>query len=155
MPTHFHFMLEPKREGCNKILLMGKEMHLQVLSKTIGKTLSSYTQAINIERKTVGNLFQKKTKAKCLTDQLIIDPAYIHNDYLVNCFLYIHNNPLVGKVVDNLNDWPYSSWPDYYKQRADSFCNLRKAKFKIDFREVDFRNSLYQTPNEELIKLIF
>ena len=59
-------MLEPNKEGCEKIWLMGKEMHLQVLSKSIGKTLSSYTQAINIERKTRGNLFQKKQKLNAL-----------------------------------------------------------------------------------------
>jgi hypothetical protein len=53
MPNHFHFMLQPKNEGCETIVLKEKSTHLQVLSKTIGKTLSSYTQAINIQNKTI------------------------------------------------------------------------------------------------------
>ena len=43
MPNHFHFMLQPKKEGCKPIVLNEKTTHLQGLSKTIGKTLSSYT----------------------------------------------------------------------------------------------------------------
>jgi REP-associated tyrosine transposase len=148
-------MLEPNEEGCERIKLMGKETHLQVLSKTIGKTLSSYTQALNIERKTTGNLFQKKTKAKCLTEQLIIDPRFVPNDYLVNCFLYIHNNPLKANIISNLKDWPYSSWPDYYKQKLDSICNINKARMKIDFAKVNFKNSIFQNPDDEIIDLLF
>jgi hypothetical protein len=64
-----HFMLQPKKEGCKPIVLKERVTHLQILSRAIGKTLSSYTQAINIQNNTTGNLFQKKTKGKCLTEQ--------------------------------------------------------------------------------------
>ena len=67
MPNHFHFMIVPNNEGCKNIILGDKITHMQNLSKTIGKTLSSYTKAINIQNQTTGNLFQKKTQAKCLT----------------------------------------------------------------------------------------
>ena len=68
MPNHFHFMLKPNAEACENIILGNKSTHMQNFSKTIGKTLSSYTQAINIQNGTTGNLFQKKTKCKCLSD---------------------------------------------------------------------------------------
>ncbi len=57
MPNHFHFMLVPNEEGCTNIILGEQETHMQVFSKAIGKTLSSYTKAINIQNQTTGNLF--------------------------------------------------------------------------------------------------
>ena len=43
MPNHFHFMLQSKPEGCGNIKILGQSTYLQILSKTIGKTLISYT----------------------------------------------------------------------------------------------------------------
>ena len=123
MPNHFHFMLQPKPEGCIPIKQQDKLSHLQVLSKTIGKTLCSYTQAINIQNKTTGTLFQKKTKAKCLTNISLTFPKYTSQDYLANCFYYIHNNPLIAGLVNELKGWPYSSWPDYYGYRIGTLNN--------------------------------
>ena len=68
MPNHFHFMIVPTEEACENIYLGAKLSDLQNLSSTIGKTLSSYTKAINIQNQTKGNLFQKKTKAKNLNE---------------------------------------------------------------------------------------
>src|SRR5947207_1417728 len=102
MTNHFHFMLEPNTEGCKEITLKEKTTHLQNLSKAIGKTLSSYTQAINIQNNTTGNLFQKKTKAKCLSEQSI-ETSYTSKNYLVNCFFYIHNNPIASQMVKDLS----------------------------------------------------
>jgi len=132
MPTHFHFMLQAKPGGCNTIILKERETHLQHLSKTIGKTLSSYTQAINIQNKTTGNLFQKKTKAKCLTDLPVDTSGFFATDYLLNCFHYIHLNPLTAGLVKNLRDWPYSSWPDYYGHRDGSLCNKEIVVKRLD-----------------------
>jgi len=67
MPNHFHVMLVPNKDGCKNIVLADKETHMQNLSKKIGKSLSSYTKAVNTQNITSGNLFQKKTKAKLLT----------------------------------------------------------------------------------------
>ena len=64
MPNHFHFLVVTNEEACRPIIIRGKETHMQQFSKCIGKTLSSYTQAINIQQNRTGNLFQKKTKAK-------------------------------------------------------------------------------------------
>jgi len=155
MPNHFHFMLQPKKEGCKSIVLKERVTHLQILSKTIGKTLSSYTQAINIQNNTTGNLFQKKTKAKCLTEQSIVEPPYGTKDYLTNCFFYIHNNPLTANLVTDLSQWPYSSWPDYYGLRNGTLCNIEEAMNQIGFREIDFKNTGYQRPDKNIISSLW
>ena len=151
MPNHFHFMLQPKTEGCELMVLQGRTTHLQLLSKTIGKTLSSYAQAINIQNNTTGNLFQKKTKAKCLTEQSTNEPYYGIKDYLTNCFLYIHNNPIEANITSDLSQWPYSSWPDYYGFRNGSLCNVTLAMERIGFTEIDFNSTMYQKPDRKII----
>ena len=92
MPNHFHFMLMPNEEGCKNITLGEKITHMQNFSKAIGKTLSSYTKAINIQNQTTGNLFQKKTQAKDLNANKAQGKFSTH-DYLLTCFYYIHQNP--------------------------------------------------------------
>lgn len=121
MPNHFHLMLVPNTEGCKNIILADKETHLQNLSKTIGKTLSSYTKAINIQNNTAGNLFQRKTQAKLLTGPNRPVERFSIQDYLLTCFHYIHQNPLKARLVNNLKDWLYSSYPDYYCGRNGGF----------------------------------
>jgi putative transposase len=155
MPNHFHFMIQPKKEGCETIILKEKTTHLQNLSKAIGKTLSSYTQAINIQNNATGNLFQKKTRAKCLSEQSILEPPYSTRDYLVNCFFYIHNNPLTANIIDDLKQWPYSSWPDYYGFRNGTLCNMQRAMQRIGFSEIDFKNTMYQKPDKKIISSLW
>ena len=155
MPNHFHFMLLPKPEGCSNIKILGQSTYLQVLSKTIGKTLSSYTQAINIQNGTTGTLFQKKTKAKCLTDISFTVPKYTSQDYLANCFYYIHLNPLEAGLVNDLKSWQYSSWPDYYGQRKGKLCNKEMFMTRAGFSHLDFDISKQVTIDKKIIEHIW
>ena len=84
MPNHFHCMLVPNEEGCKHIVLAGKDTHMQNLSKVIGKTLSSYTKALNVQNKTTGNLFQKKTKAKLLTGPNSLIENFSTHEYVLS-----------------------------------------------------------------------
>ncbi|MEO7923810.1 MAG: hypothetical protein ABIR30_09025 [Chitinophagaceae bacterium] len=125
MPNHFHFMLSPKSGGCAYIPHQGQVSHLQVLSKTIGKTLSSYAQAINIQRGTSGTLFQKKTKAKCLAESSFSLDS--NRNYLHHCFWYIHENPVKAGLCKNKSDWIYSSWKEYNEPFENGLCDRELA----------------------------
>jgi putative transposase len=155
MPNHFHFMLLAKPEGCETILLKEKATDLQVLSKTIGKTLSSYTQAINIQNKTTGNLFQKKTKAKCLTDLSVDVTEFPVTEYLLNCFYYIHFNPIEAKLEKRLEEWPYSSWPDYYGFRNGDLCSKEKAIKTLGLTSFDYKTFDDFIFNEKIMERIW
>jgi putative transposase len=151
MPNHFHFMIVPNEEGCRNIVLKERETHMQSLSKAIGKTLSSYTQAINIEQTRTGNLFQKKTKAKCLTDQ----NSQIPFDYLKTCIHYIHNNPYAANLVTSPFDWNYSSLKDYAALRNGTLCN-KDLFFELSgLTTKDFASRFIPAINPDLIKEIF
>ena len=155
MPNYFHFMLVPNAKGCKNIVLADKETHMQNHSKTIGKTLSSYNKAVNVQNKTTGNLFQKKTKAKLLTgpNSLIENPS-IH-EYVLTCFHYIHQNPLKAKLVNRLPEWPYSSYPDYYNQRKGTICNISLAMKLLELSEIDFKKDYWGELNDDIIERIF
>lgn len=155
MPNHFHFMVQANEDGCWAIRLNAKSTHLQNRSKAIGKSLSSYTQAINIQNNTTGNLFQKKTRAKCLTDPAMLASAYTAADYLTNCFIYIHNNPIAANLVSDLKDWPYSSWLDYYGMRNESLCNMKKAKQYLGISDKDFQTTMFQIPDSDIISSLW
>jgi len=130
MPNHFHFIIVPNKNGCRNIILKERETHMQELSKIIGKTLSSYTQAINIEQKRTGNLFQKKTKAKCLTD---FDERSI-NPYLVTSAHYIHNNAYAANLVSSPFQWDFSSLKDYAGLRNGTVPSMNQNDLKDIFR---------------------
>ncbi len=126
MPNHFHLMVIPNTEGCKELTIGGKSSYLQNLSKTIGKTLSSYTKAINIQNQSTGNLFQKKTKAKWIGESSNSMQFVNITDYLITCFFYIHQNPLKAHLVKDLKEWPFSSWPDYAGINTNTLCNKVK-----------------------------
>lgn len=123
MPNHFHFLIVPNRAGCRNVIIKQKEMHMQEFSKTIGKTLSSYTQAINIERHRTGNLFQKKTKAKHIANNKL--SFILPSDYLRTCFYYAHQNPVSAGMVEFPEEWEFSSARDYANLRNGTLCNKK------------------------------
>ena len=92
---------------------------MQEFAYRIGILLSSYAQAINKQNDTTGSLFQQKTKAKLLSEQI----EGKSESYLESCFFYIHNNPIRANLVKNLADWKFSSYPDYIEIRNGTLCN--------------------------------
>lgn len=147
MPNHFHFLLVPNENGC---LFAQPNSQMQQLSKAIGKTLSSYTRAINISKARTGNLFQQKTGAKCLLQEEI---SSTENNYLFHCFHYVHYNPVRAGMVSKPFDWMYSSAPDYYGKRNGTLCNKNLLYQLGGFNEQHF--DLLQTMNPELLKHLF
>ena len=95
----------------------GKPM--QEFPYRIGILLSSYSQAINKQNKTTGSLFQQKTKAKILVERI---GEQLEN-YLVNCFHYLHRNPGNSDLVKKIDQWPYSSYLDYAGLRNGTLCD--------------------------------
>lgn len=144
MPNHFHFLIVTNKRACEFVSLNSKETHMQRLSKTIGKTLSSYTQAINRQENRIGNLFQNKTKAKQLTNCELSET--LSNDYLTTCVHYIHYNPYMSNLVNIPTDWEFSSFRDYAGIRNGKLCN-QKLLFELSgLDERDFKSVLMPVP---------
>ncbi|MBX9783843.1 MAG: hypothetical protein K2X48_11195 [Chitinophagaceae bacterium] len=118
MPNHFHLLIQANEESVKERNSFGGKP-MQEFAYRTGIMLSSYTQAINKQNQTSGSLFQQKTKAKILLEE--INGTRI--SYLENCFYYIHQNPLAAHLVTDLKDWPFSSYPDYAGLRNGTLCN--------------------------------
>lgn len=103
MPTHFHFAIYIKT------------LDINYLKNEIGIHISSYTKAFNNKFSRNGSLFQQHTKAKHVDD----------DSYLLTLVTYIHQNPIRANLVINLEEWPYSSYPDLAGLRNGTLVNKR------------------------------
>jgi putative transposase len=155
MPNHFHFLVYTRPEAClpgKGVKPMAKMIEDQVeldyairsttmvrqqlLSMAIGTLLSSYTKAINKQEERTGSLFRKRTKAKTgaaeytfLIDQNVRE-KFLKEDYNYarTCFEYIHQNPVKAGLVNQPEEWIYSSARDFIEHRKKTICNLELAK---------------------------
>jgi len=152
MPNHFHLMMEvemielpslthgvtaPHLPGSHPV---SREVKQTSLNSSIGTMLRSYTRAINIQESRSGALFREGTKAICLNEMqglssnwytsfgitfLNIDiPEY---QYLQVCFNYIHNNPVKAGLVENPEDWEFSSYADIKGIRNGSLVDRKRV----------------------------
>ena len=96
------------------------------LNNSIAILLRSYTRAINNQENRTGALFRGGTKAECLTNPADLSPSFINNttstigiggvdeiNYPLQCFSYIHQNPVRAGLVKSGEDWEFSSAPDF------------------------------------------
>ncbi len=122
MPNHFRWLVRVK-DDYKFDHTTDNPKSVGLINKRIANILSSYTQAINKKYNRSGSLFRPRTKSKS------IGHYYSGlNDYGLNCMLYIHQNPLRGKIVDHLHRWEYSSYRDYAGLRKGTLCNIELAK---------------------------
>ncbi len=99
MPNHFHFLLRQ-----NTDLSIGTLM---------GKVCGGYSKYFNKKYQRVGSVFQDQFKA-----------AHVDNNaYLLWLSAYIHQNPKVAGLVDDLNEFRYSSYLDYVGERGGLLCD--------------------------------
>lgn len=89
MPNHFHFLIRQDTD--------------LPISKLLLKVCGGYSKYFNIKYDRVGSLFQDQFKA-----------VWVDSDsYLVWLSAYIHQNPKVAGLVTNVEDYNWSSYPDY------------------------------------------
>jgi putative transposase len=120
MPNHFHIITRANENSIQERKSFGGKP-MQEFAYRLGILQSSYAQAVNKQNNTSGLLFQQKSKAKILSEEL----NNTRISYLENCVFYLHQNPKTAKLVNNLDDWRFSSYPDYAEKRNGTLCNKR------------------------------
>ncbi|MDR8391600.1 transposase [Aliifodinibius sp. S!AR15-10] len=141
MPNHFHFLVKIK------------ESYTQgQLNKRIAITLRSYTQAINRSFDRTGSLFEESTKAKCLSKGKSVK----NYNYPLICLHYIHQNPLRAKLVNQLREWRFSSFPDLAEFRNGSLPakDLVYQYFQFN-NKGDFRQQSLTAVPTQITKQLF
>ena len=150
MPNHFHFMVYADERCATKIKQGG--ILIDPITNGIRKLLSGYARIFNSRNSKSGSLFRQKTKAKCLSDiEITPDSPYHQQDYFVNCFHYIHLNPLVANLVSRLEEWEYSSFKDYAGMRAGNLCQKDLARLYCGYEPDSFVSKTYELVDKKMM----
>ena len=95
--------------------LMSNHYHIVVhtpegnLSRFMRHVNGVYTQRYNIKHKRDGTLFRGRYKAILIQAE----------EYLTHIVKYVHQNPLNAKMINDLNNYKWSSHPFYLKGKSD------------------------------------
>jgi len=104
MPNHYHLLIYVRETS---------EVTSEV-STAMMKLSVSYTKMINLRYGRVGPLFQGAFQAKFVESDL----------YLSHLIGYIHLNPVTSELVDNPEDWLYSSFRDYLSLDPEEIIHM-------------------------------
>ncbi|MBX7226903.1 MAG: hypothetical protein K1X55_12795 [Chitinophagales bacterium] len=116
-------------------------LEFNVISLGIKNILNGYTKGVNKEMGFRGSIFTQNTKEKLLTNQ----DKDEHYPFI--CFNYIHLNPLKANLVNHLNNWTYSSFPEYSGISNNILCNHSLAFDLLEITVHDIENT-----NNSLVK---
>ncbi len=123
----------------NHLHLLVKSLNDEQLSTIMLKVNTSYAIYYNREHKRVGFVFRDRFRA---------EPVY-DSYQMQNCVKYIHDNPLKAQIINDLNNYPYSSYNDYVNGNVSSdiindiygkeeyFDKLSGYQEECDFIETD------------------
>lgn len=119
MPNHYHLLVRITRED--------------FVNNGLKPFLIAYTRAINIEQDRVGPLFQGHYQSNLLDN----------DTYLLECVKYIHLNPVKAKLVENPQDWKYSSYKLYLSNNQNTIIDPTFVMRFFDTREefIEFSES--------------
>ena len=115
MPTHFHLLV--------------KQLDKKGMQTLLRRLLTTYALYFNRRYDRVGHLFQGVYKAALVEE----------DNYLLHLSRYIHQNPTLTKGY--LNQYPYSSYPDYIGEKKTPWLN---TSFILEF---------FKGPKSEKLKL--
>lgn len=140
MPNHFHLMVffKPK-------------FNENEFTQNLRTLLSSYTRAVNHEKKRTGSLFQQNTRAKCL------NYSTARSNYALTCFHYIHQNPLIRGLVKKMEEWKFSSFREYIGLSENPICDIDQAKDLLGLPDnnKEFYRQSYNIISDDKIKNLF
>lgn len=110
MPNHFHFLLRQVKD--------------KGITEFLGKFSNSYTKYFNIKHGRVGPILQGEFKSVLVEN----------NEQLLHLSRYIHLNPLVSGVTQDLENYQWSSYPEYLNSSGTDLCS--KGVILNQFKEI-------------------
>ncbi|PAU94487.1 hypothetical protein CK503_06735 [Aliifodinibius salipaludis] len=124
MPNHFHVMVRVKSREA--LLRFAKKKYpdrdpqsfenfADLISNQFKNFLISYAKSFNKMYDRKGSLFLDNLNRKSITE----------DSYYTQLICYIHQNPIKHGFVDNITDWPYSSYHSLLSKQA---INLKREE---------------------------
>lgn len=146
LPNHFHFLVHANERTIK--LVKHAPVPINALTEGIRLLLSSYTKAIQKQESITGNLFQQKTKSKCV------------DEYTTTVFHYIHQNAFRAKLCATLENWKYSSFSEYMKtdlasRVSEPLCQQILAFNLLDIESGTLLQDSYSVIRDDVLDKIF
>lgn len=115
MPNHYHLLLKQLQDDGIKIF--------------ISNVQNSFAKYFNTKHERSGGLFQTPFKSRWIGG----------TEDFMHVSRYIHLNPVTAYIIeiDNLKDYPFTSYPNYFGNRSISFLN---TKFLLDIFDRSRKN---------------
>ena len=134
LPNHVHFLIQVKD---NEALFKDSELNQEKipvnLQRQLGHLLNAFTKAMNVRFERNDSLFQKRFRRKEVTSEA----------YFTRLIFYIHFNPQHHGLIENHQDWPYSSYNSLLSKKN---TNLQREKvlewFGGEKHFVEFHNGI-------------
>lgn len=116
MPNHFHLLV--------------RQLQDRGIEEFMRKVLNSYTKYFNTRYDRVGPLFQGTFKAVLIKT----------DEQLIHLSRYIHLNPVVSELIEDIDYYSYSSYPIYTGLKNNSLCNIEPIMdyFKLPNSYINF-----------------
>ena len=127
MSNHLHLLIQEREDNISDIV------------KRIGVTYAHY---FNKKYERNGHLFQDRFRSEPVDDI----------GYFITLLRYIHQNPLKAGVIENINDYPWSSWKEYASDNCPTLlCSTRVVFARINQTDLE---ELVNTPLEDDGKIL-
>ncbi|MDR1942510.1 MAG: transposase [Endomicrobium sp.] len=107
MSNHAHLLLSAENVSC--------------VADFMSIANADYARYYNNENDRVGYVFRDRFKSEVIANE----------KYLINCLVYIHNNPVKAKIVKHAQDYGYSSYTNYLTRRGLVDFNEAKKYYDI------------------------
>ena len=105
--------------------IMNNHMHLLIRFKET-KDLSSYMHKINTS---YAMYYNKRHNRQGYVHKGRFYSQIIKNEkHLTNAIIYIHNNPVKAKICNKANEYEFSSYLNYWKDKKDEDINIFNSK---------------------------
>ncbi len=125
MPNHFHLVIQQATDLPITILM--------------SKVCTSYSMYFNKKYKRVGGLFQDQFKAVLVEN----------NPQLLWVSFYVHKNPLEAHIVKEIEEYKWSSYPEYSSRGEQSLCKRELLLEQFDSPESFVRHFKESLISEE------
>lgn len=126
--------------------VMDNHIHLLIycedigsLSKLMNKVNTAYALWYNKIQNRVGYVFRNRYTVQTIKNK----------QHLLNCLVYIHNNPVKANIVQNMKDYDFSSYNLYKNQK------IEKKIIKLVFQSENYINQfnfIHETINYNKFK---
>jgi len=129
MPNHFHLLI--RQDSDLPIYRFMHALH------------TSYSMYFNKKYNKVGHMFQNRFKQKEISK----------DEYFSKVTSYIHFNPAKDGLVDRIEDYQWSSYPDYIGIREGTLCD--KNVIFSDITPEEYRESTEKIKEILLLKDVY